>query len=73
MGTFCNKQFPDSRCGFRILHQTHRQKFAELRAKVPVKLYRYDGMIHGFVSFPEIFRQARDALDRIAAEVNTAG
>jgi len=43
------------------------------QAKVPVKLYRYDGMIHGFVSFPEIFRQARDALDRIAAEVNTAG
>lgn len=40
------------------------------QAGVPVKLFRYEGMIHGFVSFPELFGQARDALDRIAAEVN---
>lgn len=40
------------------------------QAGVPVKLFRYNSMIHGFVSFPEIFRQARDALDRIAAEAN---
>lgn len=43
------------------------------QAGVPVRLFRYDGMIHGFVSFPEVFRQARDALDRIAAEVNSPG
>ncbi len=43
------------------------------QAGVPVKLFRYDGMIHGFVSFPDVFRQARDALDRIASEVNPPG
>lgn len=39
------------------------------QAGVPVELIRYDGMIHGFVSFVGIVGQAEDALDRIAARV----
>jgi len=44
---------------------------AKLRnAGVPVELTRYEGMIHGFVSFLDIVSQGRDALDQIAARVN---
>jgi acetyl esterase len=40
------------------------------QAGVPVELTRYDGMIHGFVSFLDIVSQGRDALDRIAVRIN---
>jgi acetyl esterase len=48
--------------------EAYAEKLRE--AGVPVELVRYDGMIHGFVSFVGILDQAEDALDRIAAKVN---
>ncbi len=39
------------------------------QAGVPVEVVRYDGMIHGFVSFVGIVDQAAEALDLIAARV----
>lgn len=39
------------------------------QAGVPVKLTRYDGMIHGFVSFADLLDEATEALDEIAAEL----
>jgi acetyl esterase len=36
---------------------------------VPVERIRYDGMIHGFVSFLGLLDEAEDALDRIAARI----
>lgn len=38
------------------------------KAGVQVKLSRYDGMIHGFVSFGDLLGEATEALDEIAAE-----
>jgi acetyl esterase len=46
---------------------------AALRAAgVPVKLHRYDGMIHAFVKRVEIFNAAHDAIARIGAELQQA-
>ena len=42
------------------------------QAGVPVEVIRYDGMIHGFVSFVGIVDQAAEALDLIAARVKQA-
>lgn len=39
------------------------------KAGVPVEVVRYDGMIHGFISFVGIVDQAEEALDLIAAKV----
>jgi acetyl esterase len=38
-------------------------------AGVPVEMVRFDGMLHGFVSFVGVMDQAADALDLIAARV----
>ncbi len=42
------------------------------QAGVPVRLIRYDGMTHGFVSNGRLLRQSHDALDNIAAELKKA-
>ena len=42
------------------------------QAGVPVEVARYDGIIHGFVSFVGIVDQAAEALDLIAARVKQA-
>jgi acetyl esterase len=43
------------------------------QAGVPVEVVRYDGVIHGFVSFLGVVDQAADALDLVAARVRQAG
>lgn len=47
--------------------EAYAEKLRE--AGVPVEVVRYDGMIHGFVSFLGILNQAAEALDLIAARV----
>jgi len=42
------------------------------QAGVPVELVRYDGMLHGFISFVGLMDQAAEALDLIAARVKLA-
>jgi len=42
------------------------------QAGVPVEVVRYDGVIHGFISFVGIVDQAEEALDLIAAKVKEA-
>jgi acetyl esterase len=42
------------------------------QAGVPVEVIRYDGMIHGFVSFLGLLDQAEDALDRVADRIRRA-
>ena len=42
------------------------------QAGVPVEVVRYDGVIHGFVSFLGIVDQAAEALDLIAARIKQA-
>lgn len=50
--------------------EAYAEKLRE--AGVPVKVVRYDGVIHGFVSFLGIVDQAAEALDLIAARVKQA-
>ena len=50
--------------------EAYAEKLRE--AGVPVEVVRYDGMIHGFVSFVGIVGQAAEALDLIAARVKQA-
>jgi acetyl esterase len=39
------------------------------QAGVPVKLKRYDGLIHGFFSMTGVFEQAKQAVADAAAEI----
>ncbi len=57
--------------GFDPLRDEGEAYAEKLRqAGVPVDLKRYDGMIHGFISFIGVIDQATDALDSIASKVN---
>ena len=41
-------------------------------ASVPVKLHRYDGMIHGFVRRYPFFDQGKAAIEEIGRELRAA-
>jgi acetyl esterase len=59
--------------GFDPLRDGGELYASRLRAAgVPTEHVRYDGMIHGFFTFPQIFDATREAIARSAAALRQA-
>jgi acetyl esterase len=60
-------------CEFDPLRDEGEAYAERLRAAgVPVKLHRFDGMLHGFFWMSGVFTQTQELLDEIAAELDAA-
>jgi acetyl esterase len=58
-------------CEFDPLRDEGEAYAERLRAAgVPVKLHRFDGMIHGFFWMTQVIPQAQQLIDEIAAELD---